>query len=222
MLWIAISLFFLWCAYREVSASLVPPAGYDLPRPVYKPYLTLMLILAAAFAWPTLHRWYFEHYLSAIATTLAEGNRAKVHCNTVLDTMFDPAMLAAGHADPKSGRIVIQAPWCDRLGSYLRHPQHADSQELASLNLLTHESMHVRGELNEAFTECQSVQRNARAARLLGVDDEVARRNARDYYNTVYQWRGEVGGLAGTYYSSECAPGKSLDERLADSTWSDP
>ena len=219
MLWLAISVFFLWCAYREVRASIVAPAGYDLPRPVYKPYLALVLILAALFAWPTLHRWYFEHYLSRIATILADGHRASVHCNTLLDTMLDPAMLAAGHADPRTGKIVIQQPYCDRLSSYLRHPQHADSQELASLNLLTHESMHVRGELNEAYTECQSVQRNARAARLMGVPDEAARRSALAYYDTVYQWRGDVGGLAGSYYSQECAPGKALDEHLGDSTW---
>jgi len=219
MLWLAISLFFLWCAYREIRASIVPPAGYDLPRPIFKPYLAAVLILAVLFAWPTLHRWYFEHYLSAMATTLADGHRARVHCNTVLDTMFDPAMLAAGHANPKTGEIVFQQPWCDRLSSYLRHPNRASEEELASLNILTHESMHVRGELNEAHTECQSVQRNARTARMLGVPDEVAHRNALDYYNILYQRRAEVGGLAGSYYSAECAPGKALDERLEDSTW---
>jgi hypothetical protein len=222
MLWLAISLFFVWCAYREVSASMVPPAGYDLPQPVYKPYLALLLILAAGFAWPTLHRWYFEHYLSGIATTLADGNRARVHCNTLLDTMFDPAMLAAGHASPQTGRIVIQAPWCDRLSAYLRHPGRADEEEIASLNLLTHESMHVRGEMNEAVTECQAVQRNARTARLLGVPDDVARRSALEYYGITYQRRAEIGGLAGTYYSVACAPGKALDEHLEDSTWADP
>jgi len=219
LLWIAISLFFLWCAYREVRTSLVAPAGYDMPRPVYVPYLAGVLVLAAVFAWPTLHRWYFEHYLSAQATALADGHRAHMHCNTVLDTMFDPEMLAAGHANPRTGKIVIQAPWCDRLSAYLRHPGHASEEELASLDMFTHESMHVRGELNEAVTECQAVQRNARAARMLGVAEEVAHRNALDYYNILYQRRLEVGGLAGSYYSAECAPGKALDERLEDSTW---
>jgi hypothetical protein len=222
MLWIAISLFFLWCAYREVSASIVPPAGYDMTRPIYKPYLALVLILAVVFAWPTVHRWYFEHYLSGMATALAEGHRASVHCNTVLDTMFDPEMLAAGHANPRTGKIVIQAPWCDRLSSYLWHPQRASEEELASLDMITHESMHVRGELNEAFTECQAVQRNARAARMMGVPDEVARRNALDYYNVLYQRRAEIGGLTGSYYSADCAPGKALDEHLEDSTWAAP
>jgi hypothetical protein len=57
--------------------------------------------------------------------------------------------------------------------------------ELASLGLFTHESMHVRVELNEALTECEAVQRNYRAARLLVVPDAIAKRNALDYYNSV-------------------------------------
>jgi hypothetical protein len=222
MLWILTSLFFLWCAFREVRASIVPPAGFDSPRPVYKPYLVAMLALAALFIWPPLWRWHFEHFLSEKATELADNHRARVHCNTVFDTMLDPAMLAAGHASPETGRIGIQHPWCNRLRSYLSHPQRATPEELWSLGMFTHESMHVRGELNEARTECEAVQRNYRAAKLLGVPDEIAKANALDYYNIMYQERGRIGGMQGEYYSSQCAPGKALDEHLSDSTWAPP
>ena len=85
--------------------------------------------------------------------------------------------------------------------------------------MFTHESMHVRGELNEALTECQAVQRNYRAARLLGVAEDVARRNALDYYHVLYKRRGTIGGMQGAYYSEECAPGRAMDEHLSDSTW---
>lgn len=219
MLWLAASLFFLWCGYREIRGSLVAPPGYDLPSPVTKPYLALVLGLAAACAWPPLHTWYFEHFLSVRATMLAEGHRAHVHCNTTLDTMFDPEMLAAGHANPATGKIAIQTPWCGTLMSYLRHPERANREELFSLTMFTHESMHVRGELDEARTECQAVQRNYRAAKLLGVPDAVAKRNALDYFNDGYQERGEIGGMTGAYYSKECAPGRDWDEHLPDSTW---
>lgn len=133
--------------------------------------------------------------------------------------MLDPEMLAAGHANPRTGKIVIQKPWCGTLMSYLRHPNRASDEELASLDMFTHESMHVRGELNEAVTECEAVQRNYRAAKLLGVADGTAKRNALEYYNVVYQQRGEIGGLQAAYYSKECAPGKAMDEHLEDSTW---
>ena len=222
MLWLLISLLCLWCAYREIRASRVVPAGYDSPKPIYKPYLALLLVLAAAFAWPPLHRWYFEAFLSARATVLADDHRARVHCNTALDTMFDPEMLSGAHANPRTGRIAIQPPGCSVLSSYLSHPGRASEEELWSLGLFTHESMHVRGELNEARTECEAVQRNYRAAKLLGVPDEIARQNALDYYRIIYQQRRTEGPMGAQYYSSECAPGKAMDEHLSDSTWSAP
>ncbi len=95
----------------------------------------------------------------------------------------------------------------------------ASSEELESLDMFTHESMHIRGELNEARTECQAVQRNYRAAKLLGVPDATAKRNALEYYHVDYQMRGTIGGMQAAYYSDQCAPGKALDEHLSDSTW---
>jgi hypothetical protein len=46
MLWILISLFFFWCAFREIRGSLVAPPGFDSPMPVTKPYLALAVCLA--------------------------------------------------------------------------------------------------------------------------------------------------------------------------------
>jgi len=219
MLWILTSLFFVWCAFREIRGSVVAPSGYDFPVPVSKPYLAIVLALAVLFAWPPVHTWFFQRFLSVKATELADNHRAKVHCNTVFDTMIDAEMLASGHANPATGEIGIQHPWCGTLMAYLRHPGRASREELESLDMFTHESMHIRGELNEARTECEAVQRNYRSAKLLGVPDEIAKQNALDYYNNGYQQRGEIGGLQGAYYSNECAPGKAMDEHLPDSTW---
>jgi hypothetical protein len=222
VLWTLASLFFFWCAFREIRGSIVAPPGFDFPRPVSKPYLALVAGLAVAFAWPPVHTWYFQWRLSVKATALADDHRAKVHCNTLFDTMIDSEMLASGHANPRTGRIVIQKPWCSTLMAYLRHPGHASREELDSLDLFTHESMHIRGELNEARTECQAVQRNYRAARMLGVPEETARQNALDIFNINYQQRGQIGGMQSAYYSDQCAPGKEMDEHLADSTWATP
>lgn len=222
MLWILISLFFLGCAFHEVYASVIAPAGFDFPRPIYKPYLVVVLALAALFAWPPVHTWHFQRFLSGKATELADNHRARIHCNTVFDTMLDPEMLFAAHANPRTGEIAIQHPWCDTLRSYMNHPERATSAELESLDLFTHESMHVRGELNEALTECEAVQRNYRAARLLGVADATARQNALRYYNIDYQRRAKIGGMQAAYYSDQCAPGGAMDEHLSDSTWATP
>jgi hypothetical protein len=219
VLWTLASLFFFWCAFREIRKSFVAPPGFDFPTPVFKPYLAIVLALAVLSAWPPVHTWYFQRLLSVKATELADNHRAKVHCNTLFDTMLDPEMLASGHANPLTGKIVIQKPWCGTLMAYLRHPGRASHEELDSLDLFTHESMHVRGELNEARTECQAVQRNYRAATLLGVSEATAKQNALDIYNINYQQRGTIGGMQAAYYSDQCAPGKTMDEHLSDSTW---
>lgn len=219
MLWILTSAFFLGCAFHEIHTSLVAPPGFSRPTPISKPYLAIVLALALLFAWPPVHTWHFERFLSVKATELADGHPAHVHCNTVWDTMLDPAMLAAGHADPDSGKIGLQHPWCSTLRSYLNHPSRASEEELWALAMFTHESMHVRGERNEARTECEAVQRNYRSAKLLGVPDVIAKRNALDYYNNLYKARRDEGIMQAEYYSDECAPDKAMDEHLSDSTW---
>lgn len=224
MPWIALSLFFSWLIFREFRSHSVDRAGYDGPdpTPIWKPYIALMATLALLCAWPPFNYWRIERLLSAKATQLAEFHVARVHCNTVFDTLFDPESLTIGHARPDNGEIVFQYPWCDTIMAYRAHPQRASRQELISLNVLTHESMHVRGELNESVTECQAVQRNIRAARLLGVPADIARTNARDYYEEIYKERVHAGSFQAAYFSEQCAPDKALDEHLADSTWSAP
>jgi hypothetical protein len=106
MLWILTSLFFFWCAFHEIRTSIVAPPGFSRPTPVSKPYLAVVLTLAALFAWPPVHTWHFERFLSAKATELADNHRAKVHCNTVWDTMLDAEMLAAAHADRHPTSLV--------------------------------------------------------------------------------------------------------------------
>ncbi len=219
MLWSAAAAFFAWCAFREVLWSVRPQPGFARPRPISKRYLAIVTVLALGCAWPPVHTWRFQSFLSAGATELADGHRAHVHCNTVFDTMLDTEMLASGHANPKTGDIVFQAPWCGTLMSYLAHPERASEREIVSLAIFTHESMHVRGELNEALTECEAVQRNYRAARILGVPDAIARRDALAYYDSTYRERGRIGGMQSAYYSDECAPGRAMDEHLGDSTW---
>ena len=219
MLWVILSLGFLWCAWTELRTAIVAPAGYSWPRPLNKPALIVWLALAALCAWPPLQQWRLERLLSSTATTLAEGRPAQVHCNSLFDTLFDTEMLAGGHADLDSGRIVLQPQGCSALTAYLRHPERASLEELWSLGLITHESMHVLGVRDEVLTECRAVQRNYRAAKLLGVPDAIAKKNALDYYREIYLARGTLGPMQSQYHSAECAPGKSLDERLADSAW---
>jgi len=109
---------FLLVRFSRNSQQLGRSAWLRFTHAGFQAYLALVLALAVLFAWPTVHRWHFQHFLSEKATELADNHRAKVHCNTLFDTMLDSEMLAAGHANPRTGEIGIQKPWCGTLMSY--------------------------------------------------------------------------------------------------------
>jgi len=203
ILLLLVSLFFLWLAVREMrSSSRID--GFSLG------YIAVMLGLAVLFGWPAVDHWRFERFLSAQAYELTEHRPARVNCVTLFESVFDHFGLA-GRANPETGDIVVQHPWCKTLRDYLDDPEFATEIELFSLHMFTHEAMHARGEYNERKTDCQAIQRNYRAAKLLGVPDQIAKENAIAYYKGAYRKH--------PYFSKDCVPGSELDEQLPDSTW---
>ncbi|WP_131782843.1 hypothetical protein [Legionella gresilensis] len=217
MIWTLLALFFWWLIYRELKNPISKFLGFetDMALPVSKGYLALLFVLALLCSWLSLSQWHFQRYLTKVARQLSQNPSAIVHCNTLFDTIFDEEVGITGHADIKKGYIVIQYPRCKFLKNYISHPKQATLEELISLNTLTHESMHVRGEYNEAKTECQAIQRNYLTAKLLGVPAQIAKKNALDYYARVYLKRRDM------YFSKDCAAGKKLDEQLPDSIWAE-
>ncbi|HEY8095760.1 MAG TPA: hypothetical protein VIE65_06635, partial [Methylobacter sp.] len=169
-IFILCSLFCCWLIFHDFQRRRVVRVSFSdsPPSALYKPYIVVLIVLALLFAWQPFHIWRFERHLSSIATQLADGHSAKVHCNTILDTALNAGADNGGiaHANPKTGEITIEPTWCGRLMDYLDHPDSANRNEIVSLNMFTHESMHVRGEYNEVITECEAVQRDYRAAKL--------------------------------------------------------
>ena len=219
MLWLTASGIFAFLMLREIYHAFVAPKGYPAPRALSWPAVLVFAGIAAALAWPPASKWRFEHFLTAKARALSGSALATVHCNSAADTLFDPNVFAAGHADLETGAIVFNADWCGRLQKHLRNPQRADPDGIVALHIFAHEAMHVRGERDEARTECQAIQRHAQAAALLGIPVEIGRQHARAYYRGPYQQRAGAGSMSSQYYSNECAPGRMLDERLPDPPW---
>ncbi|MEO7062648.1 MAG: hypothetical protein ABI082_02590 [Dokdonella sp.] len=219
MLWWTFAALFAGLALREIYYGIVVEPGYSEPHKIFKGYVVVMLAIAATFAYLPLRKLLFERFLESKARILAGTSKVTVHCNTLFDTAVDPMSLASGHANPATGEIVLQAPWCGVLRNHLRHPERMDMRGIFSVQMFAHEVMHVRGELNEAITECEALQRHYRAARLLGIPDDIARKGGTLFYETQYKARRSIGGMQAAYYSDECAPGKQLDEHLEDSTW---
>jgi hypothetical protein len=210
MIWIALSLFFFYLVYRELRNPMLEFSefsAFDIG------YVIALLALALACAWPPYSNWRFEQKLVRVANQLSGLNHASVHCNSIFDTIFDNEINVAGHANPRTGEIVLQHSWCDKLEDYLASPKSPDDEINWSMSLFVHEVMHIRGELNESKTECQAIQRRVRAEELLGVPVHIARENTAHYYQKLYFGRHP-------YFNPDCQFGRAMDEKLAD--WSFP
>jgi hypothetical protein len=89
-----------------------------------------------------------------------------------------------------------------------------DAQAVAwAVDVLSHESWHLRGILDEAETECRSLQTMAWAAQRLGATEPQARGLAALQYETGYP------RLPGRYRSGECREGGAMDLRPGDPRW---
>ena len=76
---------------------------------------------------------------------------------------------------------------CEDLRAWIGSDRSTPTRgEIIAVHVLTHEAMHMAGELSESVAECRAVQRDARTAMALGASHEQARRLARSYWLQVY------------------------------------
>ncbi len=202
----------LWTASLIIKECLATKKirmkrGYTLS------YIAFLALITIAFGNLPYSLWILERKMTQVASELA-GKPADVHCNSMIDELTDKhnAHFTAGYALFSSGQIVLRPRWCSEIKRYMEAPENATLDGIYTLNLLTHEAMHIRGERIEAITECQAVQRNHHTAQMLGVSEALASKHAKLYYTEIYPKL--------NYFSDDCAENKPLDERLSNAPWS--
>lgn len=213
----------LGIALAAVAATLsvrwalirVDALGRARPFPAISVGLAVTVALACAF--PVLLRARLEHRLASAASLVA-GHRVEVHCQT-LGQAWVSAHSELGYVEFGPGgrpehRTVIALQACDALSDYLRSDRREPTgDQVIAVHVITHEAMHMAGEVDEARAECLAVQRDTQLARALGDTPEQARALARRYWRTVYP------RMPDAYRSGECGPGRALDQHLPDPPW---
>ena len=158
-----------------------------------------------------------EQRLSRAASDLV-GASVKVHCQGIggamVDASADLGFVRYGPGGIPEHATSIKYDQCKDLKAYLsHHGRHPTPDQVVAVHVLAHESMHMRGETNEAAAECQAMQRDARMARDLGASKADAAALAAAY------WRVDYPRMPDGYQSSACRPGGLMDEHLSDG-WS--
>lgn len=200
---------FFWLILRDFRSE--HPTSKDSVS-FNRVYRITLLVLGLVCLWFPFDQWRFNQFLSEKATLLAGGEAVDIHCDSAIDAIFEAGVGRAGTAYIEDRQIIFHHSWCGKLKDYLDQPSgELTRRQQFSLHLFTHEVMHIRGERDEQKTDCQAVQRDYQAARLLGVPEGPAKDIALHYYRSEYPKH--------PYYSARCHPGGPLDEVLVNSTW---
>jgi hypothetical protein len=106
-------------------------------------------------------------------------------------------VMRAGEAGKPARKVKVRVALlgeCDRWGAILM-----------AVHVLTHESMHLAGVVDEAEADCLAVQSDAWVAGALGADAQFARAFAREYWISYYP------SQEPRYRSPDCRDGRRLD-----------
>jgi hypothetical protein len=179
------------------------------------PALGAMLCLV-----PMVGHLRLEAALAKAAGILA-GVQVSVRCETVdqawIDVHPERGYVSVAEDGRPEHHAVITYDTCNDLADWLgSDKQNPSDAQVLAVHVLTHEAMHMSGILDEALAECAAVQRDTRAAGLLGASPAQARRLARHYWLVDYHQ------LPDTYRDLRCGADGALDEHLSDSPWAIP
>ena len=193
--------------------------------------LTIAALVATAAAWwiaERADRRGTERRLSAIATQIA-GRPVRVHCPgpvaRVIGWDIVEGSVRFGADGKPDDETKIRKQSCAELDA-LAEGRRAKELECIgrtaiacgrhgrettmAVDVLAHESWHMRGVADEAVTECRSLQTLAWTAQQLGATADQGRAMARAEYDGVYQEMGEA------YRTGACVDGGALDMRPDD------
>ena len=178
----------------------------------------LLVALGVGALVPVIRHHRLEARLSAAASDLV-GTPVAVHCQTAGKAMVDVGRelgyVRYGADGVPERATLIKRDQCADLRDYLGSDKDSPSaDQVIAVHILSHEARHMAGVKDERVAECGAMQRDARAAQLLGADATQARRLAQQYWLTVYP------RMSDEYRSWECRPGGPLDERLPSAPWS--
>jgi hypothetical protein len=187
----------------------------------------MILVLLGAIIAPLFYFEYTYHQalskFEKVSHQLSQNYESDVHCQRGFESDFNYESEFSKHPgfvpwndDGKPTDMYLRYDACTDLQSYLKDPSKPTLAEVVAVHVLTHESMHLRGEEVEAVAECEAVQRDYTTATLLGATPDEADALARRYWTEAYP---NLDDDNHEYISSDCRRGGKLDEKLAHAPW---
>ncbi|GEK23256.1 hypothetical protein [Cellulomonas xylanilytica] len=188
--------------------------GRIAPFPAISVGLSLALALGCAVPM-ALEAW-LEHRLEAAASEVA-GVPVQVDCQSLGQAFVDVGQelgyVRWGPDGVPERSTLIKVRVCNDLRAWLASSTSDPTlDQVVAVHVLTHETMHMVGIVNEARTECAAVQRDAATAVALGASPAQAQALAVRYWTEVYP-------RMPSDYRGGCGPGGEHDEGRPGAPW---
>jgi hypothetical protein len=147
----------------------------------------------------------FERRLGDIASLVAQ-RPVQVRCEDFSNGKRNEPGGVVQFRDGKPADYArIRPDFCTALLKFVRDPASITLLSAQGLDVLAHESFHLRGIAQENIAECDSLQEIPRVAGALGASDAEGRVLARVEYAFTYPH------MPPEYHSRDCTPGGPLD-----------
>jgi len=207
-----------------VVVALAAWVGWLLVRGVIRrkmPWIGIAIVAVPLIAlfW-TERQWVSaEQRFSAVSHTIEPASPG-VHCQR-LGEAFTYAGSDLGHVFFEDGipvgPAVIGYEACQNLTAYWRsnaaEKSHPPLDQVIAVHVLSHESEHLRGIIDESLADCKAMQRDATTAQQLGATPAQGLLLARMYWMEVYP------DLAADYVTHDCRENGPLDRTPDDGVW---
>jgi hypothetical protein len=179
------------------------------PRGTVRFAVTALVVAAASFlvalGFEVRHQ-VAQAQATAVVRELSGNPEAHAACQRFTPDLLELSQNAGSVQWDSPDVALLRRATCNDLFSWLTSRKDDPTlDQVAALHIVVHESVHVAGEYNEAITECTAIQRDARAAELLGATEADAQTLARMYYEQAYPH------MRSDYRSAGCVEDGPLD-----------
>lgn len=168
--------------------------------------VSILFIIAAPTSYMEYQWQQSENTGSQTVASISANADGTLHCQRLSETLFD-ATQNIGHVSlAEPDKAVMKYKPCQELFAYIHSDKsNPTADQVEAVHVLTHESVHVSGNYNEAETECTAVQMNAKTVEQLGGTREQGVQLAKTYYTQMYP------NMRQNYKSPECFENGLLD-----------
>lgn len=166
-----------------------------------RPIIPCLLVIAmlGLFGVPEIQWLSLEHRASIAVAAISGNPNGKLVCQRFGETLLDSKSAIAGYVDWSQPDVaVLKWTQCEQLFKWMKSDKDSPAEdEIYAVHVLTHETIHVSGNRDEASTECMAVDNDSAMAQFLGASPAQGNHLATVYFKKVWPYMSADYQLAG-------------------------